>query len=115
MESFDLIRFAAALIFVLALIGACALGLRYFGFAPRLPITRQGAGPRLAVLESLFIDPRRRLLLIRRDGVEHLILLGVQSETLIEGHITKTPIAPEAPFEDLHQRIVNGLRAEPHL
>ena len=36
------------------------------------------------------LDTRRRLVLVRRDDVEHLILLGAASETVIERNI-KSP------------------------
>jgi flagellar protein FliO/FliZ len=39
---------------------------------------------RLGVIETLPIDARRRLVLIRRDGVEHLILLGLSGESVLE-------------------------------
>jgi flagellar protein FliO/FliZ len=44
-----------------------------------------GAGKGLlGVVEASHIDAKRRLVLIRRDGVEHLLLLGPTSETVIE-------------------------------
>ena len=39
---------------------------------------------RLGVVETLPLDARRRLVLVRRDGVEHLILLGAAGEAVIE-------------------------------
>ena len=36
------------------------------------------------------VDHRRKLVLLRRDDVEHLVLLGTNSETLIEADI-ETP------------------------
>ena len=37
---------------------------------------------------SLNVDGKRRLVLVRRDKVEHLILLGATSELVIENNIT---------------------------
>jgi flagellar protein FliO/FliZ len=51
-----------------------------------------GAGRRLAVTEVLAIDPRRRLLLIRCDGREALLLTGGQDDRLL-GWL---PPAPES-------------------
>ena len=45
---------------------------------------RQKAEPRLGVVEQATVDARRRLLLIRRDGVEHLIMTGGPVDVLIE-------------------------------
>jgi hypothetical protein len=39
---------------------------------------------RLAVVEHANVDGRRRLLLVRRDGVEHLIMTGGPVDVVIE-------------------------------
>ncbi len=79
----DYFQFVFALIFVLALIALLALVARRFGLGYRTP-TRGKRERRLSVVEILPIDPKRRLALIRRDSVEHLVLLGTGSELLIE-------------------------------
>jgi flagellar protein FliO/FliZ len=112
MESSEYIRFAAALMFVLALMGAAVLALRASGFLPQMGRARRGPGRRLALVETLMLDPKRRLALIARDGVEHLIVLGPQGETVVEAGI-KTPEARGAEPEigpDLAG--LGGLRAE---
>ena len=87
MDFLDILRFVAALLFVLGLIGGFAWAVRHFKlderFANLAPSTR-----RLKVVESLNIDARRRLIIVRRDDVEHLIVLGQNSETVVEGNIT---------------------------
>lgn len=40
--------------------------------------------PRLAVMEQASIDSRRKLVLIRRDDVEHLIMTGGPVDVVIE-------------------------------
>lgn len=77
----DYLQHLLALVFVLALIGAAALLARRLGLAPTL---RPHAQRRLAIVATLPVDGRRRLLLIRRDDVEHLVLVGPAGETLIE-------------------------------
>jgi len=47
--------------------------------------------PRLAVIDATPVDTQRRLVLIRRDHVEHLVLIGGQSDLVIERGI---PVAP---------------------
>lgn len=42
---------------------------------------------RLQVVEQVPVDARRQLLLIRRDGVEHLILIGGPQDLLVESGI----------------------------
>ena len=44
--------------------------------------------PRLMVLDAAAVDPKRRLVLIRRDDVEHLIMIGGPSDIVIETGIT---------------------------
>lgn len=85
MDPTDYLRFAAALIFVLALIGAAAFALRAFGFMS--PGSRRPGERRLNVVETLMLDARRRLVIVRRDDKEHLLLLSAQGETVLENGI----------------------------
>ena len=43
--------------------------------------------PRLAVLDAAPVDTRRRLVLVRRDDMEHLILIGGPTDVVIESGI----------------------------
>jgi len=85
------LRFVVALVFVLALIGLIAWVGRRMGFIGRVATGRSGAR-RIGVVEAVTIDAKRRLVLVRRDDVEHLVLLGPASEMLVEGGIK-----PRAP------------------
>lgn len=76
-------RFALALLFVLALIGIVAWLARKAGLGTRVARTK-GSHRRLSIVEVSPVDGKRRLVLVRRDGVEHLVLLGTTSETVIE-------------------------------
>jgi flagellar protein FliO/FliZ len=77
MEFPDLVRAVFALVFTLGLVGLAAVGLRKFG--PDA-LARFTGGPkserRLAVVETLVLDPSRRLILVSLDGDERLLLLG---------------------------------------
>lgn len=44
----------------------------------------RGRNRRLAVVDSLALDPKRQLLIIRRDNVEHLILTGGPHDVVVE-------------------------------
>lgn len=46
-------------------------------------VTR-GRNRRLAVVDSLALDPKRQLLIVRRDNVEHLILVGGPQDMVVE-------------------------------
>ena len=56
----------------------------------------RGRNRRLSVVDSLALDPKRQLLIIRRDNVEHLILTGGGQDTVIETGIPVSD-APAAP------------------
>lgn len=76
-------RFVLALVFVLGLIGALAWAARRFGLAGRLAATT-GKSRRVKIVEVTPLDARHRLVLLRRDDVEHLVLLGAGADLLIE-------------------------------
>jgi flagellar protein FliO/FliZ len=88
------LRFFIAFAFVLGLIGVTAWAVRRFG-ADRLGTsTARGRQPRLAVIDAAAVDGRRRLVLIRRDNVEHLLMIGGPSDVVVELNIVRaTPSA----------------------
>ena len=55
---------------------------------------------RLGVVETASVDARRKLLLVRRDDVEHLIMIGGPLDLLIETGIKGRPHL-EPPLEDV--------------
>jgi flagellar protein FliO/FliZ len=79
-------QFVLALVFVLALIGILAAIARRLGLG-EIHTGKPNQGRRLAVVEVRALDAKRKLVLLRRDGVEHLILIGPANETLIESGI----------------------------
>ncbi|MEM9635192.1 MAG: hypothetical protein AAGA50_27960 [Pseudomonadota bacterium] len=50
--------------------------------------------PRIAVMDSATVDTRRRLVLVRRDNVEHLILIGGPSDVVVEQNIVRNAPLP---------------------
>jgi flagellar protein FliO/FliZ len=86
MEFSGYLKFVFALAFVIGLIGLLSFLVRRFGMGAMAPY-RKGAGRRLAVIEVAAVDTKRRLVLLRRDDTEHLVLLGANSELLIESGI----------------------------
>ena len=79
------LRFIAALAVTLGLIGLVWWGARRWAHV--LPIRQMGGDRRLAVVEVGAIDARRRLVLVRRDDTEHLLLLGTQNDLVVESGI----------------------------
>jgi flagellar biogenesis protein FliO len=91
-------RFIVAFVLVLALIGLTAWLIRQFGSARASnPGGARNRQPRLAVLDSAIVDARRRLVLIRRDNVEHLILIGGPTDLVVEENIVRHQAAAPAP------------------
>ncbi len=75
MDITEIARMLAALGVTLGIIGLVAVAARRYGPTALLRL-RTPAERRLKVVESLMLDPQRRLVLIRCDDEEQLILLG---------------------------------------
>jgi flagellar protein FliO/FliZ len=87
------VRFFLAFLIVLGLIGATAWAVRRFG-AGRLGAGTRGRQPRLAVIDYASVDGRRRLILVRRDNVEHLLMIGGPTDVVVEPNIVRAVAAP---------------------
>ncbi len=83
-------RFVLALVFVLGLIWLLALTARRFGLGYPINKSRVAGTRRVQIVETAPVDGRRRLILVRRDNVEHLLILGQNTETVIETGIPIT-------------------------
>jgi flagellar protein FliO/FliZ len=82
------VRFFVAFLIVLGVIGAIWWIVRRFGSGRRGASTR-GRQPRLAVIDYASVDNRRRLILVRRDNVEHLLMIGGPSDIVVEPNIVR--------------------------
>lgn len=87
MDFLDVFRAVFALAVTLGLVGLFAVALRRFGpdVLTRFQPTRTQR--RMTLVESLVLDPTRRLVLVRLGEEERLILLG-------EGHLLEGPRPP---------------------
>ena len=72
----DFARAVFALAITLGLVGLAAVAVRRFGPDWITRLQRPRAERRLEIVESLPLDPARRLVLVRLDGAERLLLLG---------------------------------------
>ncbi len=93
MDTVDPARFIFAFTFVIGLICLMALFMRHSGRGKQLfgksVFAAGGEGGRTQMIETRYLDARRRLLLIRRDDREHLLLLADGRELLIESFPAK--------------------------
>lgn len=92
------LTFVLAFVAVLALIGAAAWLVRRFAGNRLGTNTNRGRMPRLAVIDAAAVDGRRRLVLVRRDNIEHLLMIGGPSDIVVEANIVRaTPQREQLP------------------
>ncbi|MBL8770748.1 MAG: flagellar biosynthetic protein FliO [Phenylobacterium sp.] len=72
----SLLRATFALALTLGLIGLAAVALRRYGPDAVARLQTPKKERRLKVVESLVLDPTRRLIIVECDGVERLVMLG---------------------------------------
>jgi flagellar biogenesis protein FliO len=87
-----MLRAVLSLLLVFGLIAGAGLLVRRFG--GRVATLGRRSGPRrLALMEQLILDNRRRLVLVRQDSAEHLLLLGPGGDLLVS-----SGVAAQEPF-----------------
>lgn len=57
-------------------------------------------GRRLEIVEALGLDAKRRVVIVRADDTEHVLLVGGESDVKLETRPRKTDTAPEASHAD---------------
>lgn len=95
MDAGDLSRSLFAFLAILGCIGGAALLARKLGLANISPSTSKQR--RLKLVEAIPIDARRRLILVRCDEREHLLMLGPTGELVIDANVPPAP----APSKEL--------------
>jgi len=86
MQFTDILRMFFALAVTMGLFGLIVVGLRRYGPETMRRLQGGRADRRMTVVESLVLDPARKLVLVRIDAEERLVLLG-------EGQILPAPAA----------------------
>src|SRR6266851_5696159 len=103
------LTFVFAFVAVLALIGVAAWLVRRFAGSRLGTNTNRGRMPRLAVIDAAAVDGRRRLVLVRRDNIEHLLMIGGPTDIVVESNIVRA----NAARDQMPQRPAVGVGAEP--
>ena len=103
MDLVDISRFVLSFVVVIGLIGGLAWVLRRYGTGRIAAAAGKG---RLGVVEVAPVDAKRRLVLVRRDDKEHLILLSPTTETIVE-----TGIGAAATGERFADRLASAKAA----
>lgn len=92
MDASAYLQSIASLVLVLGLMLAVLWALRRFGIGGM--VARPNARRRLSVVESMALDGRRRLVLVRRDDCEHLLMIGGPNDMVVEHGILPVAQAP---------------------
>jgi flagellar protein FliO/FliZ len=96
----ELIRAVAALAITLGLVGLAGVALRKFGPDAMSRLSHLRKERRMQVVETLALDPTRRLVLFTLDGEERLLMLG-EGKLLDWGPKPAAPPAPTPPRTSL--------------
>jgi len=105
------LTFFFAFVVVLALIGAAAWLVRRFAGNRLGANPSRGRMPRLAVIDAAAVDGRRRLVLVRRDNIEHLLMIGGPTDIVVEPNIVRATPARD----QIAQRPGAGAEPAPRL
>ncbi len=90
------LTFIFAFVVVLGLIGLAAWLVRRFASNRLGANTNRGRMPRLAVIDAAAVDGRRRLVLVRRDNIEHLLMIGGPTDIVVEPNIVRATPSRDA-------------------
>jgi flagellar protein FliO/FliZ len=101
------LTFILAFVAVLALIGVAAWLVRRFASNRLGANPNRSRMPRLAVIDAAAVDGRRRLVLVRRDNVEHLLMIGGPTDIVVEPNIVRA-----TPARDQMAQRPAGIGAE---
>ena len=92
------LTFFFAFVVVLALIGLATWLVRRFAGNRLGANANRGRMPRLAVIDAAAVDGRRRLVLVRRDNIEHLLMIGGPTDIVVEQNIVRAmPARDQVP------------------
>ena len=89
------VTFIFAFVAVLALMLLAAWLIRRFANSRLGTNTNRGRMPRLAVIDAAAVDGRRRLVLVRRDNIEHLLMIGGPTDIVVEANIVRAQARSE--------------------
>src|SRR5215212_5812504 len=101
------IKYVIAFAIIFLLLALFALVLRRLtGGRLALPAHGRSRQPRLGIVDVYDLDRQRQLILLRRDNVEHLLLIGGPNDVVVETNIVRVVGArlPAPPSEAALER-----------
>lgn len=81
----QILRLVLSLVFVVSLMGGLALLLKRLGLSTGSPTL--STKRRLNVVETLPLGPRNKAVILECDNKQHLVILGANSDTLIDSDL----------------------------
>jgi flagellar protein FliO/FliZ len=95
-----ILMFAVATIAFLAAVALLLLIFRRaFGRRLRMPGNGRARPPRLGIVDAFDLDRQRQLVIVRRDNVEHLLMIGGPNDLVIEAEIIRAEARESRPRE----------------
>ena len=91
----------AALLFIVALLVLTVWAFKALFGQGEAGTTKKGRERRLSVVETAQVDPNRKLCLVRRDDVEHLLIIGGPVDLVVETGIKGRPTPLQPPHGDV--------------
>lgn len=91
-ESKSLMFAASAVAFLVAALLLLAIFRLVVGRKLRMPGNGRTRLPRLGIVDAFDLDRQRQLVIVRRDNVEHLIMIGGPNDLVIESEIIRADI-----------------------
>jgi len=101
MQFDTLILGIATLLFVIALLALLVWAFKTFFGKAGGGAARKAREKRLGVVEATAMDQKRTLYLIRRDDVEHLVIIGGPVDVVVETEIRGRPQKLNPPHDDV--------------
>src|SRR5579862_8941092 len=88
---------------VIAAVAIIALTIAYralFAHRLRLPGGGRARQSRLGLVDAFSLDGQRQLVLVRRDNVEHLVMIGGPNDVVVESQIIRVHAQAPAQLRD---------------
>jgi flagellar protein FliO/FliZ len=105
LETKSLTLAAAAVAFLAAALLLTLIFRLTFGRRLRLPRNGRARPPRLGTVDAFDLDRQRQLVIVRRDSVEHLLMIGGPNDLVIESEIIR---AESREPRDLREGRIRG-------
>ncbi len=106
-EVSPVVQYVVAFAIIAALLALFAFVLKRIG-GNRFSLAGQDRGrtrqPRLGIVDVYDLDRQRQLVLLRRDNVEHLVMLGGPNDLVVESNIVRVPARAGHPAEFQSER-----------